>query len=372
MGQATAVGSNGYVSADPVQFPDRRQLLKSKSRLTALLAALAVLGVAVFAAGCGGSSDDNGTSGGGRMAAANRSRSAPTSPIPPFEESARPRPNYTGFDIELMEAIAEKIGRTAEFQDTSFDTIFRDVAQGKFDAVDLGGDDHRRTRENGRLLQPVLPLRTGDPGQGRQRHQIGSKTWKGKTVGVQQGTTGRGTREGKDRRAAKSAPTRRAPTRSTRSKPARSKPSSSTRPVAENAVEADGGIEIAGRDPDRRRVWNRRRPGRNRTARRNQRRPERSRSTTATYETIYEKWFHKPNRRRRSTRRTARSGMSQPTAREGHDEPKGRHDGAPSFELATGRETRRRAMSEILPPVLRLPHHGRTLRRSPRGFWMTS
>ena len=34
-----------------------------------------------------------------------------------------------------MEAIAKKIGRTAEFQDTSFDTIFRDLAQGKFDAV---------------------------------------------------------------------------------------------------------------------------------------------------------------------------------------------------------------------------------------------
>ena len=34
-----------------------------------------------------------------------------------------------------MEAIGEKIGRTAEFQDTSFETIFRDVGQGKFEAV---------------------------------------------------------------------------------------------------------------------------------------------------------------------------------------------------------------------------------------------
>ena len=34
-----------------------------------------------------------------------------------------------------MEAIGEKIGREAEFQDTSFETIFRDVAQGKFEAV---------------------------------------------------------------------------------------------------------------------------------------------------------------------------------------------------------------------------------------------
>ena len=34
-----------------------------------------------------------------------------------------------------MEAVAEKIGREAEFQDTSFETIFRDLAQGKFEAV---------------------------------------------------------------------------------------------------------------------------------------------------------------------------------------------------------------------------------------------
>ena len=34
-----------------------------------------------------------------------------------------------------MEAIGEKIGREVQFQDTSFDTIFRDLAQGKFEAV---------------------------------------------------------------------------------------------------------------------------------------------------------------------------------------------------------------------------------------------
>ena len=34
-----------------------------------------------------------------------------------------------------MEAIGKKIGRTPEFQDTSFDTIFRDLAQGKFEMV---------------------------------------------------------------------------------------------------------------------------------------------------------------------------------------------------------------------------------------------
>ena len=34
-----------------------------------------------------------------------------------------------------MEAIGEKIGREPEFTDTSFDTIFVQLAQGKFEAV---------------------------------------------------------------------------------------------------------------------------------------------------------------------------------------------------------------------------------------------
>ena len=67
--------------------------------------------------------------------AAKRSRSAPTSPIRPFEEFGKTKTEFKGFDVELVEAIAEKIGRTPEFKDTSFDTIFRDLAQGKFDMV---------------------------------------------------------------------------------------------------------------------------------------------------------------------------------------------------------------------------------------------
>src|ERR1700710_555567 len=95
-----------------------------------LLAALAVLAITIFAVGCG-SSDDSASSGGGGGGEVLTVGS--DIPYPPFEQGKSG--NYTGFDIELMEAIAKKIGRTAEFQDTSFETIFRDVAQGKFDAV---------------------------------------------------------------------------------------------------------------------------------------------------------------------------------------------------------------------------------------------
>ena len=61
-------------------------------------------------------------------------------PYPPFEQGKEG--SYTGFDVELMEAIGKEIGREPEFIDSSFETIFRDVAQGKFEAVDVGRDDH--------------------------------------------------------------------------------------------------------------------------------------------------------------------------------------------------------------------------------------
>src|SRR4051794_41345038 len=105
------------------------------SRLGALLAALALLAIAAFAAGCGssdnsttGSAETSGGSGGGETLTVGSDI-----PYPPFEQGKSG--NYTGFDIELMEAIGEKLGRSVEFQDTSFETIFRDVAQGKFEAV---------------------------------------------------------------------------------------------------------------------------------------------------------------------------------------------------------------------------------------------
>ena len=42
---------------------------------------------------------------------------------------------YDGFDIELVREIAERLELELVIRDTPFDTIFRDLAQGKFDAV---------------------------------------------------------------------------------------------------------------------------------------------------------------------------------------------------------------------------------------------
>src|SRR6476469_5773211 len=105
----------------------------SSSRVSAVLLALAVCAIALVVAGCGSSSDET-TGGGGSSGGGGEKLTVGSDiPYPPFEQGKSGE--YTGFDVELMEAIAEKIGRTAEFQDTSFETIFRDVGQGKFEAV---------------------------------------------------------------------------------------------------------------------------------------------------------------------------------------------------------------------------------------------
>jgi polar amino acid transport system substrate-binding protein len=56
-------------------------------------------------------------------------------PYPPFEIGTPDDADFGGFDIDLGRAIAENLGLEAEFVDTSFDTIFRDVAANQFDIV---------------------------------------------------------------------------------------------------------------------------------------------------------------------------------------------------------------------------------------------
>ena len=87
-----------------------------------------------------------------------------------------------------MEAIGEKIGREPEFTDTSFDTIFVQLAQGKFEAVASA----TTITENAKKLS-TSPNRTtsgtGDPGQ-RTGERSTRLELKGATVGAQKGTTG--------------------------------------------------------------------------------------------------------------------------------------------------------------------------------------
>jgi len=214
-----------------------------QSSLSTLLAALAVCAVAIFAAGCG-SSDDSTTSGGGGGGGETLTVGSDI-PYPPFEQGKAGE--YTGFDIELMEAIAGKIGRSAEFQDTSFETIFRDVAQGKFEAV-ISAATITPEREKAvafsdpyYLSEQAILVKEGSD-------ITGLSDLSGKTVGAQQGTTG--LELGKEKaNASELRPYPEGPDAVNALKSGTVEAVIIDAPVAQNAVEKSGGVEIAEKVP---------------------------------------------------------------------------------------------------------------------------
>jgi polar amino acid transport system substrate-binding protein len=228
----------------------------SKSRLTAIFAVFLVAIASLVVAGCGGggSSTSSGsettaeTSGGSGEEEAGGGEPLTVGsdiPYPPFEQG---KPGeYTGFDIELMEAIGEKIGRTPEFTDTSFETIFRDVAQGKFQAV-ISAATITEEREKAvdfsnpyYLSEQAVLVKAGSPIKSLEELE-------GKTVGVQQGTTGQELAKekvpGAEIRAFPEGPDA-----VNQLKAGTVEGVVIDAPVAQNAVERSGGIEIAEKVP---------------------------------------------------------------------------------------------------------------------------
>jgi ABC-type amino acid transport substrate-binding protein len=110
-----------------------------RTRFWLLLGLVALLATAMIAAGCGDDDDDEGD--GGETAAAGdlglisegQLFIGLDTPYPPFAEGQPP--NATGYDVEILNAIGENLGLEVEYQDTGFQTIFRDVAAGQFDTA---------------------------------------------------------------------------------------------------------------------------------------------------------------------------------------------------------------------------------------------
>jgi ABC-type amino acid transport substrate-binding protein len=263
--------------------------LKNQFRAPLLLLAVLASAVAIFVAGCG--SSDSSSSTGGTTAEGGGGGEALTVgsdiPYPPFEQG---KPGaYTGFDIELMEAIAEKAGRTAEFQDTSFETIFRDVSQGKFDAV-ISAATITEEREEAvdfsdpyYLSEQAILVKEGSD-------ITGIEDLSGKTVGAQQGTTG--LELGKEKAdAGELRPYPEGPDAVNALKSGTVEAVIIDAPVAQNAVEKSGGVEIAEKVPTEEEYGIA-------VAKGDTELLEEINKGLAevlkdgTYKTIYEKWFH--------------------------------------------------------------------------------
>jgi ABC-type amino acid transport substrate-binding protein len=178
--------------------------LSSKTRLAAFLAVLLVGAVSIVVAGCGGGSSSSSSSSttseseestepAGGAAEEESSGGGETLtvgsdiPYPPFEQGKKG--SYTGFDVELMEAIGKEIEREPEFIDSSFETIFRDLAQEKFEAVMSAATI---TEEREKVVDFSLPYYLSEQAiLVKEGSEItGLSDLKGKVVGAQQGTTG--------------------------------------------------------------------------------------------------------------------------------------------------------------------------------------
>jgi polar amino acid transport system substrate-binding protein len=264
--------------------------LKSTSRVSTWLAALSILAVAVFAAGCG-SSDDSNTSGGG--SGGETLTVGSDVPYPPFEEFGNSKTEFKGFDIELVEAIAKKIGRSPEFKDTSFDTIFRDLAQGKFDMVASATTITDEREETVDFTNPYyLPSAQSIIVKKGNSDLKKDKDLEGLVVGVQQGTTGQEyVEEEIETKELRTYP--QGPDTIPALKAGTIDAVVIDRPVAENIIAADSGLEISGGieteeqygfvvqqgDED---LLNELNDGLKEVI------------DSGEYKTIYTKWFHKP------------------------------------------------------------------------------
>lgn len=182
----------------------------TKIRPAALFAVLLLVIAALVVAGCGGGSSSSSSSstseessesaGGGAEETESGEEGEEAEgggetltvgsdiPYPPFEQKASGG-GYTGFDVELMEAIGKEIGREPEFIDSSFETIFRDVGQGKFEAVMSAATI---TPEREKEVAFSLPYYLSEQAiLVKEGSEItGLADLKGKIVAAQQGTTG--------------------------------------------------------------------------------------------------------------------------------------------------------------------------------------
>jgi polar amino acid transport system substrate-binding protein len=164
----------------------------TRTRLvTALVAAVAVVGIA---AGCGGggssSSTTSGGGGGGDLGLITEGTLTVGSdiPYPPFEQGKPP--DYTGFDIELIDAIAKKLNLTPKIQDTAFGTIFSDEQAGKFDIVASATTITPPRKQKVTFSDPYFDADQSLMVQKGSDLASTSDITSDTTIGVQEGTTG--------------------------------------------------------------------------------------------------------------------------------------------------------------------------------------
>jgi ABC-type amino acid transport substrate-binding protein len=148
---------------------------------------VAVMVAALAAAGCGGDDDNKAATGDFSTISAGKLKVGSDIPYKPFEFGQAP--DYEGYDVDVVNEVAKKLDLDAEFVKTPFDTIFRNLAQGKFDMVASASTITPEREKEVDFSDPYFPadqslmVKTGSD----------VKTvddLAGKVIGAQLGTTG--------------------------------------------------------------------------------------------------------------------------------------------------------------------------------------
>jgi len=168
------------------------------TRLFALLLALAALGLA----GCGGDDGDDDAATNGTETTETTEEAAFETvnegvltvgsdiPFPPFE--FREGDDLTGFDVELVEEIASRLGLEVEWVPTAFETIFTQLATGRFDMIASATTITPERAELINFTEPYYRAQQALTVNSEQTPDIQSTAdvGEGHTIAVQRGTTG--------------------------------------------------------------------------------------------------------------------------------------------------------------------------------------
>src|SRR5918996_3289352 len=109
-------------------------------------------------------------------------------PYPPFEY--REGGEMAGFDVEIMEEIANRLGLEPEWVDSPFDTIFTDLANGQFDVVISGATITPEREEEVNFSDPYFNSLQALVVSGDSDIASFDDLGDGDAVSVQAGTTG--------------------------------------------------------------------------------------------------------------------------------------------------------------------------------------
>lgn len=157
-----------------------------------LLLLLAVLAVGVAA--CGGDDDGEAPAEEGERqfetVQAGRLTVGSDIPFPPFE--FREGGELTGFDVEMVEEMASRLELRVRWVDTSFDTIFTQLAAGRFDAVASATTITEERQRQVSFTEPYFSAQQALTVNTRETPGIESveDLESGQVVAVQKGTTG--------------------------------------------------------------------------------------------------------------------------------------------------------------------------------------